>query len=106
MIHKHFREPRLLLKSLNHCGFVDLRYTAIRQGFRRGNSMGLTGETTVTKKLTRFQDSKGSFLALLGYRNLHAPLLQMEDRVSIRALNKDIRIFYVAGSRPPRTNLH
>ena len=103
---KNFREPRLFIKSLKHCGFVDLRYTTIRQGFRRNNSMGLTAETAVSKELTGFQDREGGFLALFGHRNLHAPILQIKDRVSILALDEDIRIFCVARSRPACTDLH
>jgi len=65
MIHKKIGEPRLVLKRLNHRSFLNDGYAAIRQRFRRGNSMGLIAETAVPKKLTRFQNSDGSLLALL-----------------------------------------
>jgi hypothetical protein len=60
MVDKKFREPRLLLKSFKHCGFLDSGYATIRKRFRRGNSMTVTAEATVPEKLTGFQDSDGS----------------------------------------------
>src|ERR1700733_677154 len=98
MIYKEIGEPRLVLESLDHRGFLDGGYATIRQRFRRGNSMGLIAETTVSKKLTRFQDSDGRLPALLGSGgDVRASFLQVEDRVGIRALTKANWIFCTVG---------
>jgi hypothetical protein len=65
VIHKTFIEPRLGRKCFDHRGSVDSGYTTIRQRCCGDDSTWLPAKATIPEKLTRFQHSNGTLLALL-----------------------------------------
>ncbi len=68
--------------------------------------MRLSAETSLTEKLPRFQDPNDRFLALVGGdRDLHPPILDVEDRIGARPLDKDVGIFLIIGGGSPDADL-
>ena len=98
------RKFRLVTEELKHRALLDNEYG---RRYRRGRcpeSNGLTGEGAFPEEIARPQHRHDRFFAgSRQHRDLDAPLLNVQDRVTRLALRKDDLFFWICRNAPCRT---